>query len=75
MGFLLLQVAQRIIDQLQNEPNMIEMRRLPDDDPIKIRGEPSGLEIIQLKEITGTKKPEVPPPQMRSTGEFQPIMR
>jgi hypothetical protein len=44
------------------------MSRIPTDDPIKSRGEPSGLEPIQLEEITGPENPEVPPPQIRSPG-------
>jgi hypothetical protein len=65
---LLLEGAQRIIDQLQNEPGLIDMLRIPTDDPIKIRGEPSGLDPIQLEEITGPENPKVPTPQIRSLG-------
>jgi hypothetical protein len=67
-GFLLLEGAQRIIDQLQNDPDLVEMSRIPTDDPIKSRGEPSGLEPIQLEEITGPENLEFPPPQIRSPG-------
>jgi hypothetical protein len=42
------------------------MSRIPNYDPIKRRGEPSGLEPIQLEEITGPKNPKVSPPQIRS---------
>jgi hypothetical protein len=38
------------------------MSRIPIDYPIKSRGEPSGLDPIQLEEITEPKNPEVPPP-------------
>jgi hypothetical protein len=70
MGFLLLEGAQRIIDQLKNDPDLIEMMRIPIDDPIKIQGEPSILELMQLEEITGSENPEVPPPQIISPGEI-----
>jgi hypothetical protein len=33
-GLLLLEGAQRIIDQLQNDPDLAEMWRIPTDDPI-----------------------------------------
>jgi hypothetical protein len=69
-GLLLLEGAQRIIDQLKNDPDLIEMMRIPTDDPIESRGEPSGLEPMQLEEITGSENPEVPPPQIRSPGEI-----
>jgi hypothetical protein len=67
-GSLLLEGAQRIIDQLKNEPDLIEMLSIPTDDPIERRGELSGLEPIQLEEITRTENPKVPPPQIRSLG-------
>jgi hypothetical protein len=35
-GLLLIEGAQRIIDQLKNDPDLIEMMRIPADDPIKI---------------------------------------
>jgi hypothetical protein len=65
-GLLLLEGAQRIIDQLKNDLDLIEMTRIPTDDPIESRGEPSGLEPMELKEITGSKNPEVPPPHIIS---------
>jgi hypothetical protein len=66
----LLEGAHKIIDQLKNNPDMIEMISIPIDDPIKIRGEPIGLEPMQLEEITGLENPEVPPSQIRSPGEI-----
>jgi hypothetical protein len=53
---------------LQNDLDLIEMSRILVDDPIKRRGEPSGLEPIQLEEIIGPENHEVPPPQIRSPG-------
>jgi hypothetical protein len=67
-GLILLEGAQRIIDHLHNYPDIVEMSRIPVDDPIENRGEPSGLESIQLEEIIGPKNPEVPPPQIGSLG-------
>jgi hypothetical protein len=43
------------------------MMRIPTDNPIKIRGEMSGLESIQLEEIIGLKNSRSPSPQIRST--------
>jgi hypothetical protein len=44
------------------------MMRIPTDNPITRRGEPSGLESIQLEEITSTEKLRVPSPQIKSPG-------
>jgi hypothetical protein len=66
-GLLLLEGAQRVIDQLENDPQIIEMMRIPLDDPITIREEPNGSESIQLEEITGLENPRVPSPQIRSS--------
>jgi hypothetical protein len=64
----LLEGAQIIIDQLENDPDMIEMSMILSHDPIERRGDPSGMETIQLEEITGPENPEVPPPQILSLG-------
>jgi hypothetical protein len=69
-GFLLIQGAQTIIDQLKNDLDLIEITRILVDDPVKSRGELSGLEPMQLEEITRSENPEVPPPQIRSLGEI-----
>jgi hypothetical protein len=49
---------------------MIEMMRIPIDDPIEIQGERSILELIQLEKIIRLENPEVPPPQIISPGEI-----
>jgi hypothetical protein len=69
-GLLLLEGAHRIINQLKNDLDLIEMTRIPTNDPIKSRGEPSGLEPMQIEEATGSENPEVPLPQIRSPGEI-----
>jgi hypothetical protein len=38
-------------------------------DPVKIQGEPSGPDLIQIKETTGSDNPESQPPQDGSLGE------
>jgi hypothetical protein len=67
-GFILLEGAQRIIDQLQNDPDLVYMSRILVDRPIKNKGEPSGLEPIQIEQITGLENPKVPSPQIISLG-------
>jgi hypothetical protein len=42
------------------------MMRIPSENPITSRGEPSGLEPMQLEEIIGLENPEVPSLQIRS---------
>jgi hypothetical protein len=66
-GFLLLEGAQRVIDQLENDPQIIEMMRIPLDDPITIREETNGSESIRLEEITSLENPRVSLPQIRSS--------
>jgi hypothetical protein len=44
------------------------MMRIPSNNPIRIRGDPSGLESIQLEEIIVLEKPRVPLPLIRSLG-------
>jgi hypothetical protein len=64
----LLEGAQRIINKLQNDLDLIDMMRIPMENPITGRGEPNDLEPIQLEEITGQENPRVPSPQIRSLG-------
>jgi len=59
---LLLEGAQRIIDQLENDPQLIEMMRIPSDDPITIEEELNGSGSTQLEETTGMENPRVPSP-------------
>jgi hypothetical protein len=65
---LLLEGVQRVIDQLENDIELVEMMRIPSKNPITIRGEPSGLDSIQLEEITDMEKPRAPSPRIRSSG-------
>jgi hypothetical protein len=69
-GFLLMEQAHRVIDQLQNDPDLIEMTRVPVDNPIEIQVGPSGPEPIQIEEIIGLDNPEVTTPQARSLGDI-----
>jgi hypothetical protein len=62
--------VQRIIDQLQNDLDLIDMTMIPTDDPIARKGEPSVLEPIQLEEITSLENPSAPSPQIRSPREI-----
>jgi hypothetical protein len=68
-GFLLIEGAQRIIDQFQNDPDLIEMTRVPSHEPVKIQGEPSGPEPIQIKETIESDNPQALTPQVGSLGE------
>jgi hypothetical protein len=52
-GLLMLEHAQWIIDQLQDDPDLISMTRLPDDNPDESQMGPSGPEFIDIDEITG----------------------
>jgi hypothetical protein len=42
------------------------MMRILSDEPITIREDPSGLDSIQLEEITSLENPRVPSPQIKS---------
>jgi hypothetical protein len=54
--------AQRIIDQLQDYPDLISMTGLPADNPDRSQTGPSGPEFIDLDEITGLDDPEFTTP-------------
>jgi hypothetical protein len=47
-GLIMLEHAQRIIDQLQDDPDIVNMIRLPVDDLEEIQTGPSGPEFIDL---------------------------
>jgi hypothetical protein len=68
-GLLFIEQSHRVIDQLQDDPNLIEMTRVPTDNPVEIRTSPSGLEPIQIEEIMGSDNPEVSMPHVRSLGD------
>jgi len=68
MGFILMAEAQRFIDQLKNDHDLVDMMRFPTDNPITRIGDPSGSEEVQPEGITKPEKPEIPPPQIGSPG-------
>jgi hypothetical protein len=61
-GLLMLEHVQWIIDQLQDDPDIINMTRLPADNPDESQTGPSGPEFIDLDEITGLDDPEFTTP-------------
>jgi hypothetical protein len=65
-GLLMLEHAQWIIDQLQDDPDIINMARLPEDNPDESQTGPSGPEFIDLDEITGLDDPEFTTPPVGS---------
>jgi hypothetical protein len=72
-GYLCLNM-QWIIDQLQNDPDIINMPRLPADNPDESQMGPSGPEFIDLDEITGLDDPEftMPPTGSPTNVSAQP---
>jgi hypothetical protein len=54
---------------LQNDPELVEMKRVPADNLIEIRGGPSDPDPIQIEEITGLDNPKVSTPHTRSRGD------
>jgi hypothetical protein len=52
-GLLMLEHAHRIIVQLQDDPDILNMSRLPKDNLDRIQTGPSGPEFIDLDKITG----------------------
>jgi hypothetical protein len=68
-GLLMIEHAQWIIDQLQDDPDLIGMTRLPADNPDESQMGPSGPEFIDIDEITGLDDPEFTmPPAGSPTG-------
>jgi hypothetical protein len=61
-GLIMIEQAQQVIDQLQNIPDLVVMKRVLVDNPDESRAGPSGLEIIQIDEIVGLDDPEVTTP-------------
>jgi hypothetical protein len=68
-GFLMIEQAQRVIDQLQDDPQFIEMKGSPVDDPDESRVGPSTLELIEIDETVGLDNPEITTPQVGSPGD------
>jgi hypothetical protein len=54
---------------LQNEPDLVEMMRVPANNPIEIWGGPSDPDSIHIEENTESDNPEALTPQIRSSGE------
>jgi hypothetical protein len=63
----MIEQAQWIIDQLQDDPDLIGMTRLPADNPDESQIGPSGPELIDIDEITGLDDPEFTTPPTRIT--------
>jgi hypothetical protein len=68
-GLILIEQSQRVIDQLQDDSDLIEMERVPADNSVEIWVGPSGPELIQIEEIIELDNPEVTTPQYRSPGD------
>jgi hypothetical protein len=49
---------------MKNDPDLIDMTRVPADNPIEIRGRPSDPGPIQIEENIGSDNPEVSTPQI-----------
>jgi hypothetical protein len=61
--------VQQIIDQLQDDPDLIGMTRIPTNNPDESQIGPSSPELIDIDEITGLNNPEfTSPPAGSSTG-------
>jgi hypothetical protein len=48
-GFLMIEQAHRVIDQLQDDSKLVEITRVPADNLVEIQTGPSGLEPIQIE--------------------------
>jgi hypothetical protein len=69
-GFLLIEQEHIVIDQLQDELNLVEIKRIPTDNPVEIQTGPSSPDPMQIEEITGSDNPKVLAPQVRSLGDI-----
>jgi hypothetical protein len=49
----------RVIDQLHNDLDLLDMPKVPSDDPIESREGLSDLDLIQIEEIIVLDDPEV----------------
>jgi hypothetical protein len=61
-GMFLLEGSQRVIEQLENDPQLVEMMRLTPIDPITIKEEINVSKSTQLEETTGLENLRVPSP-------------
>jgi hypothetical protein len=57
-----------VIDQLQNYLDLVEMTRVPSENPIESREGPRNPELIQIGEATRSDNPKVSTPQADSSG-------
>ena len=63
MGFIIIEHPHRVINHLQDGLDLIEMERVPADNPVKSRVGPSGPELIKIEEIVRLDNPVVTTPQ------------
>jgi hypothetical protein len=68
-GFFMIEQAHRVIDQLQDDPDLVGMTRSPTDDPDESRVGPSSPEIKEIDEIEGLDNLEVTMPHAGSLGD------
>jgi hypothetical protein len=61
-GLILMEQAHRVIVELQNDPECVEMTRVPIDIPIESQEGPSDPEPIQIGETTRSDNPKVSMP-------------
>jgi hypothetical protein len=66
-GMLMIKQAQRIIDQMQDDPDLTGMTESLADNPNVIQTGPSGPELIDIDEIVELDNPEIVTPQARSS--------
>jgi hypothetical protein len=62
----MLEHAQQIIDQLQDDPDILNMERIFEDNPDRSQMGPSGPKFIDLDDITGLDDPEFTTPPIGS---------
>jgi hypothetical protein len=67
----MIEQAQWIIDQLQDDPDLTGMTGSPVDNPDEIQIGPSGPELIDIDEIIGLDDPEITTPQADHRWVFQ----